>query len=105
MANTRVSAQCTGHRVYVAAGDTLAQIGQHVGKGDLGGHKGIHRDLGQLRVLQAHSLAGWPVLHDLRVDRFQQLAGSFINLPHQREIGIQEVAQHTPQRDELRAIA
>ena len=104
-ADARVGAQRLGHGIDVGARQAVADVGQHVGVGDLGRDVGVDRDLGELGVDEVHALHRRLVLAHLQVDGLQHVAGLGVALADQDRIGIEHVAHHAAQRDELGIVA
>ena len=54
-ADAAVEPQRRGHGIDVAAVEALAQLGQHVGVGNLGGDERVERQFGQLGIGKRHA--------------------------------------------------
>src|SRR5262249_7598343 len=98
-----VQAQGVGYHINVAPRNPLAQIGEHIRKGDLCGDERIDGNLCQLSVLQAHPPARRVVLYKPGVTGFELSAGPLVVLTNQGEIRVEEITDDAAQGDELGA--
>ena len=103
--DARVAADRRRHYIHIRTGQRFTNLSQHVGVRDLGGDKGVHRELGQLRVHEVHAPDARVALAHALVKLFQNCAGPLIRLADQDHVRVQHVVNHVAQRDELGVVA
>src|SRR5205814_1272619 len=67
--------------------------------------KRVQRNLRQLRVLERHAPERNAGAHDVAIAGLEVSARLRVDLSDQEEIGVEKVANHAPERDELRTVA
>ena len=104
-ADARVEPNRRRHDVDVSPRQLVTQLRQQVGEGDLGRHERVDRDLGELRILEAHARDRRVRRHDLPIALLEMRARPLIELTDEQEVRIEKVANDAAQGDELRAVA
>ena len=104
-ADARVAAQRIADGINIASRDTLADISERVGKGDLHSNEAIERDLCDLGVLDGHAVYRRILLANRAIHIFKGIAGAGIKLPDEIQIGVEEIPDDRAQSNELRTVA
>ena len=103
-ADAGIESEGISDHIHVCFRQLLAQARKHVGIADFRSDVSIHGELSDLRVDEVHSRDGGRILADAFVDIRQDLAGARVRFPDEQKIRMIEIAYHSAEGDELRAI-